>query len=86
MKIKTKQVNRRKVLSWLAGAGLSMGFGPSQSMMKLSFAQTGELPKFLIVIGCAGGASIIDGVLAQRSSEVGRNDLNSFPDANFILR
>ena len=82
MKTKTKQVNRRRVLSWLAGAGLSLGLNPTQSLMKLSFAQTGELPKFLIVIGCAGGASIIDSALAQRSSEVGRNDLNSFPDAD----
>ena len=80
MKNKTKQASRRQVLSWLAGTGLSWGLTPHQSMIKLSFAQTGELPKFLIVIGCSGGASIIDGALAQRSSEVNRNDLNSFPD------
>lgn len=40
-------------------------------------------PRFLIVIGAAGGASIIDSMLAVRASEAGANAsrLNTFPDA-----
>ena len=40
-------------------------------------------PKFLIVIGATGGASIIDSFLAVRQSEGGANaaKLNTFPDA-----
>ena len=41
-------------------------------------------PKFLIVIGAAGGASIIDSFLAVRASEAGANaaKINTFPDAS----
>lgn len=41
-------------------------------------------PKFLIVIGAAGGASIIDSFLAVRASEGGANapKVNTFPDAS----
>jgi hypothetical protein len=40
-------------------------------------------PKFLIVIGAAGGASIIDSFLAVRATEAGANaaKFNTFPDA-----
>ncbi|QRK12934.1 hypothetical protein JQX13_24625 [Archangium violaceum] len=39
-------------------------------------------PRFLIVIGAAGGASIVDSLLAVRASEAGENasKLNTFPD------
>jgi len=41
-------------------------------------------PKFLIVIGAAGGASIIDSFLAVRQTEAGANaaKFNNFPDAS----
>ncbi|RYZ33063.1 MAG: hypothetical protein EOO71_42820, partial [Myxococcaceae bacterium] len=39
-------------------------------------------PKFLIVIGAAGGASIVDSFLAVRQSECANaGALNTFPDA-----
>ncbi|MCY1022953.1 hypothetical protein [Pyxidicoccus sp. MSG2] len=40
-------------------------------------------PRFLIVVGAAGGASIIDSLLAVRASEAGAqaSRLNTFPDA-----
>ncbi|WP_434391317.1 hypothetical protein [Melittangium boletus] len=40
-------------------------------------------PRFLIVVGATGGASIVDGMLAVRGSEAGANaaTLNTFPDA-----
>ncbi|WNG44768.1 hypothetical protein F0U60_12215 [Archangium minus] len=39
-------------------------------------------PRFLIVVGAAGGASIVDSMLAVRASEAGANasKLNTFPD------
>ena len=80
MKNTSDQLSRRRVLSWLAGTAAGLSFAPHQSALKLSFAQDGELPKFLIVIGCSGGASIIDGPLALRSSEVNQAELNSFND------
>lgn len=41
-------------------------------------------PKFLIVIGAAGGASLIDSFLAVRATEAGANaaKINTFPDAS----
>jgi hypothetical protein len=43
-------------------------------------------PKFLIVIGAAGGASVIDSFLAVRASEAGANaaKFNTFPDASVL--
>lgn len=43
-------------------------------------------PKFLIVIGAAGGASIIDSFLAVRATEAGANaaKVNTFPDASVL--
>ena len=40
-------------------------------------------PRFLIVVGAAGGASIVDSMLAVRASEAGDNAsrINTFPDA-----
>lgn len=43
-------------------------------------------PRFLIVVGATGGASIIDGMLAVRASEAGAqaDKLNTFPDAQVL--
>ncbi|MBX7097593.1 MAG: DUF1501 domain-containing protein [Myxococcaceae bacterium] len=43
-------------------------------------------PKFLIVIGASGGASIIDSFLAIRGGEAGANAglINTFPDADVL--
>jgi hypothetical protein len=75
------KLSRRQALSWLAGTSASICLNQHRSMLNVSYAQSGELPKFLIVIGCAGGASIIDGPLAQRASEVNQAQLNSFSNS-----
>ena len=77
---KVSTVSRRTALSWLAGAGAGLYAGGGRSLSRIGWAQSSELPKFLIVFGCAGGASIIDGPLAMRDGEVGQAGLNSFPD------
>jgi hypothetical protein len=66
--------------SILAGASvLSSGFG----MQKYALAQEGKPPKFLIVLGATGGASLIDGPLGIRKSESkNASTLNCYDDVN----
>lgn len=76
---------RRQVLKGLGAAG-GAAAAASLGLMGQPRAQVpegaGSDPRFLIVMGCAGGASIIDGALAIRESESARADvLNTFPDA-----
>ena len=86
MKKRPNQLSRRQVLSWLTGTAAGLSLNRHQSVLKMSYAQSGELPKFFIVMGCSGGASIIDGPLAVRSSEVNQAQLNSFADDRVYSR
>ncbi len=92
------RLNRREVLKALslAAAGSSslspFLFGCRQAqqtpeLQERTGPRTSELttpPKFLIVIGAAGGASIVDSFLAIRATEAGANapKINTFPDAS----
>jgi len=79
------QLTRRGLLKLLAASGGAVAASP---LLKLTGqpqrarAQTLETPDplFLITIACTGGASLIDGPLALRASEVNQPELNSFPD------
>ena len=55
--------------------------GVAPRFIRSSSAQSQESePRFLIVLTCSGGASLIDGPLALKESEVGDLSLNSFSD------
>ena len=72
--------SRRELLRGLAAlTGASAG----ASLMSLeALAQSSKDPRFLIVLCAGGGASIIDGPLAIRSSESATpSTLNTFEDA-----
>lgn len=70
----TSRPNRRQVLGGLA-AGAALAGLPRQAR-----AQQAD-PRFLIVLTATGGASIIDAMLAVRSSEsANAARLNTFPD------
>jgi len=72
------RMNRRRLLeSGLAlGAGAAFGLAPRRGR-----AQS-ERPRFLIVVGASGGASIIDSALAIRASECATPEtLACYPDA-----
>jgi hypothetical protein len=58
------------------------GSGPAQATRRASALTRPEDRRFLVVLGCLGGASILDSFLAIRASE-SRNaaTLNTFPDA-----
>ena len=79
---KSSYVNRRTVLSTL-GSGLVGSMLPSSFLSPSAHAQSSmsQDPRFLIVVTCAGGGSIIDSVLAVRDSESEYDNLNTFPDA-----
>lgn len=72
------KLNRRTFLRGSAalGVGGALGLGG-----KLAMAQNEDRTRFLIVLGAAGGASIIDSALAIRASESATPEtLNTFPD------
>lgn len=82
MKMKT---NRRQVLKGLgtaaaAGAVLDATWsGPARAQVP---EDSGTDPRFLIVLGCAGGASIHDSLMATRASECATpGRMNTFEDA-----
>ncbi len=73
--------NRRTFLHGGAALGVGGALGLA-STPKLATAQSEDRTRFLIVLGAAGGASIIDGALAIRASESATPEtLNTFPDA-----
>lgn len=77
------RLNRRQLMKSLSicAAGGATGLG-SLLAAKRGYAQE-KKPKFLIVVGCAGGGSIIDSFLAIRQSEAGpaAPGINCFPDS-----
>jgi hypothetical protein len=91
----TGRLSRRELLRALSlcAAGTTLapflsgcrdGLQTPESKEKLGAAREAldGKPKFLIVIGAAGGASIVDSFLAVRQSESSRaSTLNTFPDA-----
>ena len=83
---KSSLLHRRQVLSGLGGltiGSLLGGIGARSHRPSHAWAQSAQsTPRFLIVIACAGGASILDSALAQRESELGSLALNAFPDAD----
>ena len=86
-----QQINRRKLLKGAGGASLGTllamhGFGRGQGFGGLAAAAE-EKPKFLIVMTCSGGASILDSFMAMTESEVTAAGgdparLNCFVDAD----
>lgn len=70
-------LTRRSVLAGLGALGAAASFGrPRTSRADV------EGPRFLIVLGASGGASLLDAMLAIRESETSNPDtLNCFPDA-----
>ena len=71
--------HRRQVLKGLAGTALAA------SMPRIAHAQAAPDPKFLIVVGAAGGASIIDAMLGIKASECAdAANLNTFPDSAIV--
>lgn len=73
-----QRLTRRNILQGLAGAaGAAALSQPARS--------ADQKPSFLIVLGAAGGASIIDSFLAIRASEsANAATLNTFPDASVV--
>ncbi|MFO0725893.1 MAG: hypothetical protein U1E65_19065 [Myxococcota bacterium] len=73
------KLNRRQLLKGL-GIGAASALGPWT--LKPQRAEAAPEPYFLIMIGAAGGASIIDSFLAIRQSEcTDWQNINVFPDA-----
>lgn len=73
-------IHRRQFLTGLGAtaAGLSIGLSRAQGQTRA--------PRFLIVLGGTGGASIIDGPLAIRASESNNAAaINTFPDNQVTL-
>ncbi len=70
-------MNRREILKAMSALG-ALGAAP-----RLGWGQEREDPRFLIVLGATGGASIIDGALALSSEEVSSepSTLNCFAAA-----
>ena len=70
---------RRSVLKGLGAAG---AVGAASSLgLRLGHAQTGDGPRYLIVLAATGGASIIDGPLAIRASQsANASPINCYPD------
>lgn len=71
-------MNRREMMKAM-GAISALGASP-----RIAWAQEREDPRFLIVLGATGGASIIDGAMALSAEEVTGNPgtLNCFAEAN----
>jgi hypothetical protein len=80
--MKSHSFSRRALLggvSAAAGASALSGFG----MQRFAYAEEGKPPKFLIVLGATGGASLIDGPLGIRKSESkNARTLNCYEDAD----
>lgn len=70
--------------SFLIGCRQSLETPQSREKLGTRIDPLSTKPKFLVVIAAAGGASIVDGMLAVRESEAGANAirLNAFPDAS----
>lgn len=85
--MKTNKLNRRQFVARGAGLTLGASFGGGALALgeKHAHAQGAADPRFLIVIGAAGGASLIDSVLAIRESEAATPaTLNCFPDSEVL--
>lgn len=67
----------------LAAGGVALGLKPSRSAHAGTAPE--KKPRFLIVVGAMGGASIIDSFLAIRGSEsANATTVNAFPDAEVV--
>jgi hypothetical protein len=87
MSKKNKGLNRRGLLKGMCAAAASAAaspalFGALRSRSAQAAGPGGKPPKFLIVLGGFGGASIIDSFMAQTHTGVGDNfaNINCFPD------
>jgi hypothetical protein len=83
---RSSKITRRSLIKSL-GTGL-LGSTIAAPLLRTAFKPTSAYaqmanadPRFLIVVACAGGASIIDSVMAVRASESQQNTVNTFPDA-----
>ena len=67
---------------FLFGCRQAQGTAETTEMIGGRRSELSTKPKFLIVIGAAGGASIVDSFLAVRATEAGANaaKFNTFPD------
>lgn len=77
------KLNRRNFLrgAGAVGVGSAMGLGATAFSPGSARAAGEDDTRFLIVLGAAGGASIIDSVLAIRASESSAaSTINTFPD------
>ncbi len=80
---KRNKLSRRNLLKGFAAAGLGAAFGIPKAVRALgtTTAKAETKPRFLIVLGGFGGASIIDSFLAIRESESNNPlTINAFPD------
>ncbi|WP_437981696.1 hypothetical protein [Sorangium sp. So ce117] len=78
MKQVQSKIGRRQLLRWGVAAGGAFGLA---SLVSSRGRGAGIPPRYLLVIGAHGGASIIDSMLAVRHSESARwETINTFPD------
>lgn len=76
----THRITRRSFLGGLGAAGAAGALG-GLGLSPLARAQSADGPRFLIVLGAGGGASIVDGPLAIAASKsLEAERLNTFPD------
>jgi hypothetical protein len=79
------RLTRRQVLRRLGAAGAAAALGTVARPRGAVAQGPAELPRFLIVVAAAGGASIIDGPLAIRHGESPNwQAINAFPDAEVV--
>lgn len=84
-----KRINRRSFLKGLTAAAAGVGAAAAMPRFIRSVrparADTEKQPRFLIVLGGFGGASIIDSFLAIRESESNNPlSINCFPDQDVV--
>jgi len=82
VRMKKKQWSRRNILKTFGAlsAGSVLGMSPLWRHRK-AFSMETKKPRFLIVIGGVGGASIIDSFMPIKHSETTPHLINSYPDA-----
>ena len=82
-----KKLDRRALLRTfsLAAGGLALGIKPNLRPAYAAGGSPEKKPRFLIVVGAMGGASIIDSFLAIRDSESdAAQTVNTFPDSEVV--
>ncbi|AUX40444.1 hypothetical protein SOCE26_018450 [Sorangium cellulosum] len=79
MKSAQSKIGRRQLLQWGVAAGGALGVS---SLLSSRGRAAGIPPRYLLVIGAHGGASIVDSMLAVRHSESAHwETINTFPDS-----